>query len=117
MNKLVISILLLLISNLAAWWQLQGQILFKGSKFWDNPYWMSIVGIPIGFLFWWATKLSYEHFGYTWNIRMMGFGVGTIVFGICSFFFLKEIPTLKTAICILLAIAIILIQVTNVVSD
>jgi len=32
-----------------------------------------------------------------------------------SYLTLKEVPTLKTFICILLAIAIILIQVTNVV--
>ena len=46
---------------------------------------------------------------------MIGFGVGTIVFGIMSWVMLEEIPTLKTFICILLAIAIILIQVTNLV--
>ena len=46
---------------------------------------------------------------------MIGFGVGTIVFGIMSWAILDEIPTLKTFICILLAVAIILIQVTNLV--
>ena len=48
-------------------------------------------------------------------MRMIGFGVGTIVFGIMSWLMLDEIPTLKTFICILLAVAIILIQVTNLV--
>jgi multidrug transporter EmrE-like cation transporter len=48
---------------------------------------------------------------------MIGFGVGTIIFGIMSYLLLKEIPTLKTFICILLAIAIILIQVTNVIDE
>ena len=33
---------------------------------------------------------------------MIGFGVGTIVFGIMSWLMLDEIPTLKTFICILL---------------
>ena len=74
-----------------------------------------MIGYPVGMLFWYATKLSYEHFGFTWNMRMIGFGVGTIVFGIMSWAILDEIPTLKTFICILLAIAIILIQVTNLV--
>jgi len=32
-----------------------------------------------------------------------------------SYAILKEIPTMKTFICILLAVAIILIQITNVV--
>ena len=46
---------------------------------------------------------------------MIGFGVGTIVFGIMSWAILDEIPTLKTIISLLLALAIILIQITNVV--
>jgi len=116
MSKLTLSIILLLVSNIFAWWQLNGQFMWKDSKFWTNPIWMStLLGIPIGYMFWYATKLSYEHFGFTWNIRMIGFGVGTIVFGICSYVFLKEIPTLKTLICLLLALSIVLIQVTNVV--
>ncbi len=99
-----------------AWWQLNGQFTTKlqNSAFWTSPSWMAIFGIPIGYLFFLATRFSYEHFGFTWNIRMIGFGVGTVVFGISSYLFLKEIPTLKTFICILLAVAIILIQVTNV---
>ena len=111
------AVLLLFISNLAAWWQLNGQFVFKDNKMWTNPYWMAIYGLPIGYLFWWATKLSYEHFGFTWNIRMIGFGVGTLVFGVMSYLFLREIPTLKTVICLLLALSIILIQVTNVIGE
>ena len=74
-----------------------------------------ILGTPIGFMFWHATRLSYEHFGFTWNIRLMGFGLGTLVFGILSWSILDEIPTLKTIICLLLAASIVLIQVTNVI--
>jgi len=78
---------------------------------------MSIFGIPVGYAFFMATKLCYEYFGFTWNMRMIGFGVGTIVFGIMSYLTLREVPTLKTIICILLAVAIILIQFTNVVDE
>jgi len=45
----------------------------------------------------------------------MGFGLGTLVFGILSWSILDEIPTLKTIICLLLAASIVLIQVTNVI--
>ena len=110
MNKLVISILLLLISNLAAWWQLQGQILFKGSKFWDNPYWMSIVGIPIGFLFWWATKIGYDGLGSLWKIRLLGFGVSMLIFPVMTYFYLGETMTIKTILSLGLAITIMLLQ-------
>tara|TARA_S200002703_G_scaffold151060_1_gene150003 strand:- start:396 stop:758 length:363 start_codon:yes stop_codon:yes gene_type:complete len=120
MTKLVMAMVILVISNIFAWWQLNGQFYFKenGIWFWHNPMWMAtVLGIPIGYMFWWSTKLSYEHFGTVWNIRMIGFGVGTIIFGILSWAFLEEIPTLKTIICILLAVAIILIQVTNLVGE
>ena len=60
-----------------------------------------------------STKMSYEHFGAFWNMRLAGFGMGTIIFGLLAWLLIGEIPTLKTIICILLALAIILIQVTN----
>ena len=66
-------------------------------------------------LFWWSTKWSYEHFGAFWNMRLAGFGIGTIVFGIMAWSFIGEVPTIKTVVCLLLAVAIILIQVTNVI--
>lgn len=114
MNKLYTSMLLVGLGNLFSWWVLNGQFLYK-NKIWHNPWIMSLIATPVGVAFWWATKLSYEHFGYTWNIRLIGFGVGTLVFGVMSYIMLNEIPTLKTFICLLLALAIILIQVSNVI--
>ena len=110
------SVVCLLIANVIAYYQLNGQFFLK-EWYWHNPWTTSMIGYPVGMLFWYATKLSYEHFGFTWNMRMIGFGVGTIVFGIMSYLTLKEVPTLKTIICILLATAIILIQFTNVVDE
>ena len=53
-----------------AWWQLNAQFTdkLKGHWFWSSPEWMAIFGIPIGYLFFHSTRLSYEHFGFTWNI-------------------------------------------------
>jgi len=112
---LIYSVILLVLANIIAFYQLNGQFYWKDSAFWNNGALMSIVGIPVGYMFFLATKYSYMHFGFVWNMRMIGFGVGTIVFGIMAAMLLKEVPTLKTFICILLAIAIILIQVTNVI--
>ena len=50
----------------------------------------------------------------SYNINS-NFGLGTIVFGIMSWLLLDEIQTLKTMISLLLAAAIILIQISNVV--
>jgi len=108
------SIILLVLANIMAWFQLQGQFVWKDNWFWNNPWTTSLFGFPVGMMYYYATKYSYMHFGFTWNMRMIGFGIGTIIFGIISWSMLKEVPTLKTLICILLAVAIILIQVTNV---
>ena len=114
---LIYSIALLVIANIIAFYQLNGQFIWKDSSFWNNGALMSIVGLPVGYMFFHATKFSYEHFGFIWNMRMIGFGVGTIIFGIMSYGILREVPTMKTFICILLAVAIILIQVTNVIDE
>ena len=117
MSKLLACMVILVVSNIVAWFQLNAQFRWTDSPFWTNPYWMSLVGAPVGLAFFYATRLSYEHFGFTWNMRLIGFGLGTIVFGILSYLMLEELPTIKTFICILLAIALILIQITNVVGD
>jgi len=67
----------LFIANIIAYYQLNGQFFLK-EWYWHNPWTTSMIGYPVGMLFWYATKLSYEHFGFTWNMRMIGFGVGTI---------------------------------------
>ena len=119
MSKIMMAMVILVISNIMAWWQLNAQFTdrFKSHWFWSSGEWMALFGIPIGWLFFQATKLSYAHFGFTWNIRLIGFGIGTLVFGIMSYYFLKEITTLKTIICLILALTIILIQFTNVVGE
>ena len=48
-------------------------------------------------------------------MRLGGFGISTVVFGIMAWGLIGEVPTLKTVISLLLALSIILIQVTNVV--
>ena len=112
MTKLGWAIIAQTIGGVIAFFQLQGWVI------WDKPWlksmwWMYFTSLFIAPLFFYSTKWSYEHFGAFWNMRLAGFGVGTIVFGIMAWFFIGEIPTLKTIISLLLAAAIILIQITN----
>tara|TARA_B110001454_G_C12319341_1_gene267133 strand:+ start:73 stop:396 length:324 start_codon:yes stop_codon:yes gene_type:complete len=106
--------MLIVVANIMTWFQFQGHFWSTKSLF-KSPYFVMLAGALISPLFWYATKLSYEHFGQYWNIRLMGFGAGTMVFGIMTWMLQNEIPTLKTFICILLALAIVLIQITNVI--
>ena len=113
MNKLHMALVFQSLAGVLAFFQLQGWVV------WDKPWlksmwWIYGTSLIIAPLFFWSTKWSYEHFGAFWNMRLAGFGVGTIVFGIMAWFFIGEIPTLKTIISLLLAAAIILIQVTNI---
>jgi len=112
MTKLWWAISAQVIGSIIAFFQLQSWVV------WDKPWlksiwWMYVTSLFIAPLFFYSTKWSYEHFGAFWNMRLAGFGVGTIVFGAMAWFFIGEIPTLKTIISLLLAAAIILIQITN----
>jgi len=45
-----------------------------------------------------------------WSARLFSFGIGTIIFALFSFFIKGEAVDKKTLICLLLAMAIVLIQ-------
>ena len=112
MTKLWWAIIAQLVGSTVAFFQLQGWVV------WDKPWlksmwWVYATSVLIAPLFFYSTKWSYEHFGAFWNMRLAGFGMGTLTFGFLTLLMLGEIPTLKTIICFLLATAIILIQITN----
>ncbi len=113
MSKLWLSISTLTLANIIAFFQLNGQ--FLNIDWFKKPTSIILLGLPLSLMFWKATLWSYEHFGFFWNIRLMGFGLGTLIFGIMTWTVLGEQPTLKVIISLLLALAIILLQITNVV--
>ena len=114
MNKLIMAITLITLANVGSWFQFQGHY-WSDKLFWKSPYFIITIGGLLSMVYWYATKMSYEHFGQFWNIRLMGFGAGTFVFGIMTWILMNEAPTLKTVICLMLAAAIVMIQITNVI--
>ena len=114
MTKLWWAIIAQLVGSIIAFYQLQGHYVWTDIKFFKSIWWVYLLSIPIAPLFFYSTIWSYEHFGAFWNMRLAGFGIGTLVFGIMAWILIGEIPTIKTVICLLLSIAIILIQVTNI---
>ena len=112
MSKLWWSIIAQFIGSIIAFLQLQGWVVWDKSWL-KSLWWMYATSLIIAPLFFYSTKWSYEYFGAFWNMRLAGFGISTIVFGIMAWGFIGEIPTLKTVICLLLALSIILIQLTN----
>lgn len=107
--KILYALLLGAIAQVISFIQLQGQSIWKFPK--DNPYVMMLLGLPISLLFIHTTKLMNEHFGVNWPGRILGFGVGVIVFTFMSWLLLRELPTAKTLVCLALATLIILIQI------
>ena len=114
MSKLMMAIIANVIAAMFAFAQLQSWVIWPDKPFLRSLWWIYGTSLIIAPLFFYSTKWSYEHFGAFWNMRLAGFGIGTIVFGTLAWMFIGEIPTLKTIISLLLASAIILIQITNV---
>jgi multidrug transporter EmrE-like cation transporter len=110
MNKLLIGILYGIIGQTLTFLQLQGNI--KYGWFHKYPIMVLAGAIPISFVF----IKSVEHLvaaynGELWPSRLIGFGIGAIVFTILSWLLFKEPFTLKTGICMTLAAAILIIQI------
>lgn len=107
--KVLYALLLGAVAQAISFVQLQGQSLWKFPK--ENPLVMMLLGLPISLLYIHSTKLMNEHFLASWPGRLIGFGVGVIVFTIMSWFLFREHPTPKTLICLGLAFAIITVQI------
>ena len=106
--------LLLLVANIIAWFQIQGQFMTGQWQEWLSKDWVVIIlGVPIGWMLWKSAYLSFEHFGAVWNVRMIGFGFGTFIFGIMTWSILGELPGWHTGISLVLAAAIIMLQFSN----
>jgi len=112
-NKLHWAIIAQIIGGITAFFQLQGWVVWPDKPFLKSIWWLYITSLLIAPLFFWSTRWSYEYFGAFWNMRLAGFGISTIIFGLLAWYLIGEIPTLKTMISLLLALAIILIQISN----
>ena len=111
MNKyIVLTTLLFLINNVLIWYQLNSQLVWDWAKGTKAILIACLMGIPISYLFWLATKWGYIGFGNLWSVRFMGFATSMMTFPLMTWLYLGEAITLKTAITILLAIIIMILQ-------
>ena len=110
LNRLVYGIFLMLIAQVLTFYQMQGPLKFESFK---NNYWLVILmGIPLSMLYVesiWQIVTFYN--GLVWPGRLIGFGVGVIVFALLSHYIFNETFTTKTIICLVLSFFIILIQI------
>jgi len=108
--RLLLGILLFLLAHIITFFQLNGQ--FKWEWFSKHEWVLALMGIPISFLYIWATKSTVNGLdGLLWPARFIGFGVGMIVYAVLVSYYFNEGITLKTLISLLLATALVFIQV------
>lgn len=107
--RIFYALLLATIAQIISFVQLQGQLVWKFPK--ENPYVMMLLGLPISLIFIKTTKIFNQHFDANWPGRLIGFGLGIIIFTIMSWLVFKEVPTSKTIVCLVLAFTIVLLQV------
>ena len=111
MGKLLAGVGLFLFGQILIWYQTNGQ--FKWEWCAKNPFAMAMIfSIPISFAFIVATKYVVGYFdGQLWPGRFIGFATGIMSFAILTSFYMNEGINAKTAISLVLAIALVAIQI------
>lgn len=108
--RLLLGILFFLLAHIITWFQLNGQFMWEWFK--NNTFILALLGIPVSYLYIWATKYTVAHYeGLLWPSRFIGFGVGIVIYAILVYQFFSEGISMKTLISLLLAISIIFVQI------
>lgn len=107
--NLLYGVLYGILAQIFTFLQLQGNIKWNWFEKYPIPILMSAIPLT------WLYIKSVEHLvsafnGEIWPSRLIGFGTGIIVFALMSHFIFNEMISLKTLICLMLAICIILVQ-------
>ena len=108
-KEILFCVLILFFTQIVIWFQLNAQV--KWDWFKDNYWLMSLLGVPISYALMYSTKYGYSGFGELWPIRLLGFAVGMVTFPIITWIVMGEGITLKTGISLVLAAAIMLLQI------
>ena len=99
-----------LMAQILTFFQLQGQMKIEWFK--NNTLLVACMGVPISLLFMHSVRNFVGAYGgQIWPSRLIGFGIGVIVFTAMSHYMFKEPLTPKTLTCLGLGVGIILIQV------
>jgi len=108
--EIIYGILYGLVAQIGSFMQLQGAMKYG----WYQKYlWLVLlISVPLS----WLYIKSVEHFiaafnGQLWPSRLIGFGLGIIVFSIMSHFLFKEPFSPKTIVCLGLGLTIIALQI------
>ena len=109
-GQLIRGTLLFLLGQTLVWYQINGQFISTWMK--EHPLAVSFLGVPISYVYIYATQHLVEAFnGDMWPQRLIGFSMGMIAFAFLTWIHLNQGITLKTAVTLALALAIVVIQI------
>ena len=108
-GKLITGIIYGFLGQIFSFLQLQGAIKYN----WHEKYMIIILGssVPITWLYIKSVRFLVDGFnGQIWPSRLIGFSIGIVVFTLFSSILFKEDITLKTTICLILGVIILMVQ-------
>jgi len=109
-KNILLGASLYFLGQLITYWQLNGQFIWQWFK--KNPLVIACLGIPISFIFIYATKYSVEGFGgEMWPQRFVGFATGMIVYAWGTSYYFNQPIDMKTGVSLGLSLLLIIIQV------
>ncbi len=110
MNNLLKGFVFGVLGQIFSFLQLQGSV--KWNWYHKYPIIILLSSIPAAWFYIKSVEGFVHHFdGQLWPSRLIGFGIGIIVFVMLSMLLFKEPITAKTFICLLLAATILSIQI------
>ena len=107
-KNIIIVILMLTVAHIVIWFQINAQVISDWYK--NHIVLLCLLGIPISYIFFKATAMGYEATGSLWAVRFLAFGTSMITFPIITYLVVGEGITIRSGICILLSIIIMLLQ-------
>lgn len=108
--QLILGIIFGTLAQILVFLQIQGSLKYQALQ--DYKWLVLLSGIPATWLFIESVKYIFEWSGgQLWSGRLIGFSIGVVVFTIMSIALFREGISLKTGICLLLSISILLVQI------
>ena len=106
---ILFAILIFLLGQGLVWIQVNGPLIWPWAKTWRWA--LMLLGVPITWLFMEATSLAVQGFGGEfWPGRFVSFVTGITMFAIMTWIFREEGINVKTTVSLVLAFALILVQ-------
>ena len=106
---LILGVTYFIIGQVLIWFQSHLQFFSNWSK--DNPLLIAIPGVIVSYVSILATKTLAEAYdGLVYPSRLIGFGIGIILFALLTWMFLGEKLSIKSGVSIILAFCIVTIQ-------